>query len=65
MECYFCRRNIKNIDYKNSVTLKNFLSAAGKIKARSKTGLCAIHQRNLASAIKRARQLGIISPSSK
>ncbi len=65
MECYFCRKNINNIDYKNSVTLKNFLSASGKIKDRTKTGLCAMHQRNLASAVKRARQLGLLSPTSK
>lgn len=65
MECYFCRKNIKDIDYKNTTALKSFLSASGKIKSREKTGLCAAHQRNLASAIKRARQLGILSPMAK
>ncbi len=65
MECYFCRKNIKNIDSKNQSALKNFLSAAGKIRPRTKTGLCAFHQRDLSRAVKRARQLGILSPSKK
>ncbi len=63
MNCYFCQRNIKDIDFKNTEVLKRFLTDLGKIKPRKKTGVCAKHQRRLTKAIKRARNLGLISPS--
>lgn len=59
-ECYFCRQNIKEIDYKDVETLKKFLSGQMKIYPRRKTGLCAKHQRQLKKAVKRARQLGLL-----
>jgi len=59
MNCYFCQRNQKEIDFENTLLLKRFLSSLGKIKSRKKTGLCASHQRKLARAIKRARNLGL------
>ena len=65
MNCYFCQRNIKELDYKNTDFLKKFVSAMGKIRHRKKTGLCATHQRQLSKSIKRARHLGLLSPSSK
>jgi small subunit ribosomal protein S18 len=60
MACYFCQRNINEIDFKNTQLLKRYLSALGKIKAKKKTGVCAFHQRKLAQAIKRARFLGLL-----
>jgi len=60
MQCYFCQRNIKEIDFKEVKTLENFISAQGKIKPRKKTGLCAYHQRRVAKAIKRARILALL-----
>jgi small subunit ribosomal protein S18 len=60
MNCYLCQRNLKEIDFKNTLLLKRFLSSLGKIKSRKKTGLCAFHQRKIAKAIKRARQLGLL-----
>jgi small subunit ribosomal protein S18 len=65
MNCYFCQRNIKEIDFKDTDNLKNFVSGLGKIKARKKTGVCAKHQRQLAKAIKRARNMGLISAIEK
>ena len=65
MECYFCQRNIKDIDFKESQLLRNFISGSGKIKAKKKTGICSSHQRKLARAIKRARYLALLSPTSK
>jgi len=59
-DCYFCRRNIQEVDYKEAELLKKFTSGLAKIKSRQKTGLCAKHQRQLAKAIKRARQLGLL-----
>lgn len=65
MNCYFCQRNIKEIDFKDTDNLKNFVSGLGKIKARKKTGVCAKHQRRLAKAIKRARNMGLLSATEK
>lgn len=60
MPCYFCQRNIKKIDFKETELLKRFLSGMAKIKSRKKTGTCAGHQRKLAKAIKRSRHLGLL-----
>jgi len=60
MQCFFCQRDIKEIDFKDTKTLENFISLSGKIKPRKKTGLCSFHQRRLAQAIKRARFLGLL-----
>jgi small subunit ribosomal protein S18 len=60
MPCYFCQRNIQEIDFKEVGLLKRFISSLGKIKPRKKTGVCASHQRKLAKAIKRARYLGLL-----
>jgi len=65
MDCYFCQRNIKEIDFKNTNALKNFVSGLGKIRPRKKTGLCAKHQRQLSTAVKRARHLGLMSATEK
>ncbi|MCD5396342.1 MAG: 30S ribosomal protein S18 [Candidatus Pacebacteria bacterium] len=65
MECYFCKQNIKEIDYKDTKTLKKFITGLGKIRKRSSTSLCRYHQRKIAQAIKRARHLGLLSPTSK
>ncbi len=60
MPCYFCQRNIKEIDYKNTKLLSRFISGLAKIRAKKRTGVCSTHQRKLAQAIKRARTLGLL-----
>ena len=65
MDCYFCQRNIKEVDFKNTGVIKNFISGLGKIRPRKKTNLCAKHQRQLSAAVKRARQLGLLSAQDK
>jgi small subunit ribosomal protein S18 len=60
MPCYFCQRNLNEIDFKNTQLLKRYLSTLGKIKPKKKTGVCSFHQRKLARAIKRARYLGLL-----
>lgn len=65
MSCYFCIKNFKEIDHKDTETLRKFISGLGKIKARKRTGLCAKHQRQLSRVVKRARHLGLLSPISK
>jgi small subunit ribosomal protein S18 len=58
--CMFCETNTVRIDYKDAETLKRFLSDRGKIQPRRRTGTCARHQRQLATAIKRARHLALL-----
>ena len=65
MECYFCQRNIREIDFRNTEFLKKFVSGLGKIKARKRTGVCSKHQRHLAKAIKKARHIGLLSATTK
>ncbi len=59
-QCHFCSQNIENIDYKDSTTLKRFISGAGKIIDPKYTKTCSRHQRKLATAIKRARFLALV-----
>ena len=58
--CSFCVNHVKHIDYKDVSTLKRFISDQSKIESRRKSGVCAKHQRALASAIKRARHLALV-----
>jgi small subunit ribosomal protein S18 len=60
MNCYFCQHNIKEIDFRDVGTLKKFISGLAKIRPRKRTGLCSLHQRKLARAIKGARHLGLL-----
>lgn len=63
--CNFCVNGFKEIDYRNSQLLQRYLSSYGKIVPRKRSGVCAKHQRKLASAIKRARFMAILPFSSK
>ena len=58
--CSFCRDKVKDIDYKDPLQLRSYVSDRGKIEPRRKTGTCAKHQRILAMAIKRARHLALL-----
>jgi len=58
--CVFCEKHIEEIDYKNVAMLSRFISDKGKILPRRITGTCAKHQRQLATAIKRAREMALI-----
>jgi small subunit ribosomal protein S18 len=59
-QCFFCTANAKIIDYKESETLRAFMSPQAKIMSRKRSGLCSLHQRRLAQAVKRARVMGIV-----
>ncbi len=59
-ECYFTHNNIKHIDYKDVDILKKFLNPHARIISRKRTGVSAGHERKLATAIKRARFMGLI-----
>lgn len=58
--CNFCVEKSEYIDYKDIAKLRKYLTESGKILPRRMTGVCARHQRELAVAIKRARQMALI-----
>ena len=58
--CAFCADKIEMIDYKDPQRLRRYLSERGKIVPRRVTGTCARHQRQLTTAIKRARHLALL-----
>jgi small subunit ribosomal protein S18 len=65
MDCYFCKRNIKEVNWQDADLLRRFITGLGKIKRKDKTSLCAKHQRLVSRAIKRARHLGLLSAERK
>ncbi|MDE7361679.1 MAG: 30S ribosomal protein S18 [Oscillospiraceae bacterium] len=58
--CQFCADRTEFIDYKDIAKLKKYMTERAKILPRRVTGCCAYHQRELTTAIKRARQLALI-----
>jgi len=58
--CIFCTDKIEHIDYKDVPRLKKFTTERGKIIPRRASGTCAKHQRQLATAIKRARMVALM-----
>ncbi len=58
--CIFCKEHIAWVDYKDINLLRKFMSDRGKIRARRVSGNCAQHQRDVALAIKTARELALL-----
>lgn len=58
--CLFCVEKSKPIDFKDSLRLRRFVTDRGKILPRRVSGNCAKHQRVLAVAIKRSRELALL-----
>ena len=58
--CIFCADKVEFIDYKDAGKLRKFISERGKILPRRISGTCAKHQRELNTAIKRARQVALL-----
>jgi len=63
--CHFCLSNANEIDYKDVQTLRRFISSYAKIVPRKRSGVCAKHQRKLATAIKRARIMALLPFTNK
>lgn len=61
----FCRDRVTHVDYKNTAVLRRFISDRGKIRARRVTGTCAQHQRDVASAVKNAREMALLPFSAR
>ena len=58
--CVFCQEKVTEIDYKDVNRLKKFVAESGKILPRRMSGTCAKHQRELSTAIKRARVAALL-----
>ena len=58
--CLFCQEKISYVDYKDTALLRKFISDRGKIRARRVTGNCVQHQRDVAIAVKNARELALL-----
>lgn len=58
--CVFCRDHAAWVDYKDVDLLRRFMTDRGRIKARGATGACAQHQRDVATAVKTARELVLL-----
>ena len=58
--CFFCREKVEEVDYKNINQLRRYISEKGKIRSRRITGACRRHQRQVAVAVKRAREMALL-----
>lgn len=58
--CIFCADKVAMIDYKDTAKLRKFISERAKILPRRVSGTCALHQRQLTVAVKRARQMALL-----
>ncbi len=56
----YTRINVAEIDYKDLTLIRRFLSDRGKVRSRRVTGLSRLHQRQLALAVKRAREIALL-----
>ncbi len=64
-QCLFCVERERDVDYKDPQTLRRFINQRAKIMSPKRTGACTKHQRLLATAIKRARFMGLLPYISK
>ncbi len=58
--CPYCRDKVDVVDYKDISALRRAVSDKGKIRSSRVTGACRRHQSQLARAVKRARELGLL-----
>ena len=58
--CAFCKERVDYVDYKDTALLRKYISDRGKIRARRVTGCCTRHQRDVATAIKNAREMALL-----
>ncbi len=63
--CIFCKERVDGVDYKDVFTLRKFVSERGKIRARRVSGNCVQHQRDVATAVKNAREMALLPYSTR
>ena len=65
LKCPLCESAVKTVSYKDVYQLKKFTSVRGKIIATEKSGVCNKHQRQLTTAVKRARFMALLAYSTR
>jgi len=63
--CIFCKEKIEYVDFKDVGLLKKFVSERGKIRSRRVSGNCTQHQRDVATAVKNAREMALLPYSAR
>ena len=58
--CIFCKDKIAYVDFKDVGLIKKFVSERGKIRSRRVSGNCSQHQRDVATAVKNAREMALL-----
>ena len=58
--CAFCKDKVSYVDFKDTGLLRKYISDRGKIRARRVTGNCVQHQRDVATAVKNAREMALL-----
>ena len=58
--CFYCVDKVEHVDYKDVEKLRKYISDRGKIMPRRVSGNCAKHQRQLTTAVKRARYMALL-----
>ena len=58
--CLFCQEKLSYVDYKDTALLRKFISDRGKIRARRVTGVTSQQQRQIARAVKNAREMALL-----
>lgn len=58
--CPYCRDKVEQADYRDVATLRRFITERGKIRSRRITGACRRHQSQIATAVKRAREVALL-----
>jgi small subunit ribosomal protein S18 len=58
--CQLCKEKAQYVDYKDTQMLRKYVTDRGKIKPRRVTGACMQHQRDIANAVKRAREMALM-----
>ena len=58
--CPYCKDKVEQVDYKDTASLRRFISERGKIRSQRLTGACRRHQSQIATAVKRAREIALL-----
>jgi small subunit ribosomal protein S18 len=58
--CPYCKDKVEHVDWRDVATLRRFVSDRGKLRGRRITGACRRHQSQIATAVKRARELALL-----
>jgi small subunit ribosomal protein S18 len=63
--CSFCKEKTREVDFKDVPALRRLMSEKGQIRSRRLTGTCPHHQKQVAVAVKRAREMALLPNASR